>query len=473
MRKKSPCGIPTVVALLVALVSLLAVGCLPLSVPPAEITGRVVITETIESSTQIPALPNDYVFWIVRLSVKNVSYKYPVEVNRQAFYTGGQWTITSRNTSFVYYSYAISETLSLSVGQSGQFIALFAFPRTAKVQEVQVVYQGQEPYSSCALILEGTAEAYNWDNKSSIGKIPPRSYAPLALAILYGVLLAVVRFYPEVSTILKRNKMIRHEIRVRHSRFHKVVFHPISGIAVVIAGGVAIYYLFPLIGSKAVTVALAVAAPLWYVLITRIYEVIQDERWKDYSQAYTGSLWWPLLLKRRGPRFKCIAALACQYVEHGTILDIGTGPGRLPLLLSEMAPHTKCIGVDIRRILLSDAVQDAIKNKCCDRVSFVQANVQALPFADQTFDMVISMFSLHQWRDRKKGVAELYRVLKNEGVVLILVGRSLIYPGKVSIFDLVMRRSAKYLTNVLQDAGFKDIKITYFDIVELQIIGRK
>jgi len=195
-------------------------------------------------------------------------------------------------------------------------------------------------------------------------------------------------------------------------------------------------------------------------------------RWKAYSRAYRTELW-KSVISGRERLFKKIAVESPLYLAHGTILDVGTGPGRLPLLMTEGAPNVKCIGIDLEPILLNDGRRKALTTQAHNRPSFILSDVQALPFRDQSFDMVISTMSLHQWPNRQKGATELLRVLKDGGIAIIFVGRIQLYPGKVGIFDFVMRKSAKCLASIFESAGFKDIKITYPQFDLLKFVGRK
>lgn len=186
-------------------------------------------------------------------------------------------------------------------------------------------------------------------------------------------------------------------------------------------------------------------------------------RWNVYSRAYhlrwgIPNPFWFITIYTRGSLFKNNAITAFKYMSRGTILDIGTGSGRQPSLLVEMAPNITAVGVDIQPILIHDAQQRTRQKKNYDRISFLLADVQALPFANQSFDMVTSTMSLHQWPDRRKGVIEIRRVLKDKGIAVILVGNGFV-------------RKAE-LEAIFEDVGFKDIQIAQKDMV-LQIIGQK
>lgn len=196
-------------------------------------------------------------------------------------------------------------------------------------------------------------------------------------------------------------------------------------------------------------------------------------RWNTYRRAYTGSPDWPVILHLRKKMFLRAATTACLHLAHGIVLDVGTGPGRLPLLLAEQAPNLTCIGIDIEEVLLRDAVRDARQNQGHDRISFLKADACALPFQDQSFDAVISMFSLHLWSYQDKAVAELRRVLKDEGLAVVMVGRRYVCHRKFWPLDYVTKDSAKSMKALLHDAGFGDVEITYFEYGAMQIVGQK
>lgn len=190
--------------------------------------------------------------------------------------------------------------------------------------------------------------------------------------------------------------------------------------------------------------------------------------WWAHCMAYTNPFWQDTL-RQRETVFKHSVAVACLYSTHGTMLDVGTGSGRLPLLLAQLAPEITCIGVDLKPILLKEAQQRSIRDQCDDRVSFLCADAQALPFTDRSFDWVVCVASLHQWHDRKKGIIELYRVLKDGGVGLILVGT-----GIMRLFDFFNRNPTndRDIGATFQIAGFKDVKTSHQNRF-LQVMGRK
>ncbi len=184
--------------------------------------------------------------------------------------------------------------------------------------------------------------------------------------------------------------------------------------------------------------------------------------------AYTNPFWQGVLHQREAV-FKHSVGVICLYSAHGKMLDVGTGSARLPLLLAQLAPEITCIGVDLNQTLIKEAQKRSIEDKCDDRVSFLCADAQELPFADQSFDWVVCVASMHQWHNRRKGVMEIYRVLKDGGVGLILVGIEI-----MQLFDFFNRNqnNDRDIGATFQIAGFKDVKTSQQNRF-LQVIGRK
>lgn len=260
MGKNRLCAIQTILAFCIVLVSLLAGGCFHSqpSTPPAQITGRVIISQKVESSASMPTLPNDYIFWIVNLTIKNVAYASPIEIDSKAFslnytgYSSSPWT----SQTYTYYICAFSKPGSLPVGQSGEFTILLAVPPIFSVATIQVVYQGSNPPSFGTLTLEEKAAAYDWDTQTVTAKMP--SHDNLVVAILVCFLLAAVRWYPDVRRIIRRDRVVKSETRIMKTSLDRTLNHPILGILVIIIVGLVIYYLYPSIGYKALIPAIVI-----------------------------------------------------------------------------------------------------------------------------------------------------------------------------------------------------------------------
>jgi demethylmenaquinone methyltransferase/2-methoxy-6-polyprenyl-1,4-benzoquinol methylase len=105
----------------------------------------------------------------------------------------------------------------------------------------------------------------------------------------------------------------------------------------------------------------------------------------------------------------------------GPILDLCTGTGDLALTYDREAKGTvPIIGADFSHEMLLRATKKASAVGAGERVKFVEADAQALPFADNTFQLVTVAFGLRNVTDTDKGLAEMVRVTRPAGRVAIL-----------------------------------------------------
>lgn len=98
--------------------------------------------------------------------------------------------------------------------------------------------------------------------------------------------------------------------------------------------------------------------------------------------------------------------------KHGRILDIGTGPGLLPIEIVKMAPEVTIDGIDLAKGMIQLAQANAEKAGVADRITFQVGDGNKLSFEDESFDMVISTGSFHAWKNPVRVIDECYRVLK-------------------------------------------------------------
>lgn len=104
------------------------------------------------------------------------------------------------------------------------------------------------------------------------------------------------------------------------------------------------------------------------------------------------------------------------------ILDLCTGTGDLALAYSKKAdPETTIIGADFCHEMLEIAKQKQSTAKIStERMDFVEADAQYLPFRDDTFQIVCVSFGLRNVSDTAKGLAEMSRVCAPGGSVVVL-----------------------------------------------------
>jgi len=102
-----------------------------------------------------------------------------------------------------------------------------------------------------------------------------------------------------------------------------------------------------------------------------------------------------------------------------TILDVATGTGDLAIAALKLNPK-KVIGVDIAEDMV-DIGKKKVKEKKLEKIIHLQVgDSEDLQFNDNTFDAAIVAFGVRNFENLEKGLSEMYRVLNNNGMVMIL-----------------------------------------------------
>jgi ubiquinone/menaquinone biosynthesis C-methylase UbiE len=102
-------------------------------------------------------------------------------------------------------------------------------------------------------------------------------------------------------------------------------------------------------------------------------------------------------------------------VPGSTLLDVGCGTGAVALgAAAWIGPEGQVIGSDIAGAMVFLAQQTAL-DQGATRVDFCQMDAQRLGFPDGSFDAVTCAFSLFQFPDMGRTLAEMRRVLKEGG----------------------------------------------------------
>ena len=115
----------------------------------------------------------------------------------------------------------------------------------------------------------------------------------------------------------------------------------------------------------------------------------------DIGRTYTA---------RRQSDPRIAAAIECALEGCRSILNVGAGSG-------SYEPRS-------REVIALEPSRTMISQRTVDAFPAVQGRAEALPFADDSFDAVLGILTVHHWKDRDKGFAECSRVARSRAVFL-------------------------------------------------------
>ncbi len=101
------------------------------------------------------------------------------------------------------------------------------------------------------------------------------------------------------------------------------------------------------------------------------------------------------------------------------ILDIATGTGDLAINLAKIK-DAKITGLDISNGMLSIAKEKVKKKNLQDKIKLILGDSEKLPFNDNQFDAITVGYGVRNFENLDKGLQEIYRVLKPNGVFVVL-----------------------------------------------------
>jgi SAM-dependent methyltransferase len=111
------------------------------------------------------------------------------------------------------------------------------------------------------------------------------------------------------------------------------------------------------------------------------------------------------------------ALLSLLPPRAGSLLDIGTGTGRLLELAADRVD--RAVGIDMSRDMLALARARIAERGLAHRCAVRQGDMYRLPFGDGAFDAVVLGMVLHYAEDPAAAIAEAVRVTHPEGVLVI------------------------------------------------------
>jgi ubiquinone/menaquinone biosynthesis C-methylase UbiE len=162
---------------------------------------------------------------------------------------------------------------------------------------------------------------------------------------------------------------------------------------------------------------------------------------------------------------------ALQLQPGMRVLDVGCGTGDDVRALAEIAgEHGRACGVDFSQVMIDEATKRGVPKNA----EFLRASAEQLPYGDATFDAARAERVFQHLQHPDAAAHELHRVLKPDGIVMLLDQdwETLVVAGSEKALTRKICRTfadhgangwaGRYHRGLLTRAGFRDVAVTPF-----------
>ena len=101
------------------------------------------------------------------------------------------------------------------------------------------------------------------------------------------------------------------------------------------------------------------------------------------------------------------------------ILDVATGTGDLAIAAMKLNPE-KISGIDISQKMLAIGKIKIDRKGYKGKIDLIEADSENIPFCDSVFDVAMVAFGVRNFSDPLKGLKEMRRVIRPEGMIMVL-----------------------------------------------------
>jgi demethylmenaquinone methyltransferase/2-methoxy-6-polyprenyl-1,4-benzoquinol methylase len=139
----------------------------------------------------------------------------------------------------------------------------------------------------------------------------------------------------------------------------------------------------------------------------------------------------------QGWRKKALAKL--ENLQPKRMLDVATGTGDVAIMAARLLKPEKIIGIDISRGMLEGGRKKIQQHDLQDVIELQTGDSETINFPQNTFDAVTVAFGVRNFENLEKGLAEIYRVLKPGGRLVVLEFSKPFVPGFKQVFNWYTR----------------------------------
>jgi SAM-dependent methyltransferase len=203
------------------------------------------------------------------------------------------------------------------------------------------------------------------------------------------------------------------------------------------------------------------AIALLFGIATAAYLLVQVRK----PSRYVGRLFISLMNRHHAPLIEW-GLRDLVIAPDAAVIDIGCGGGRSLATLAARAPQGTVCGIDYADGSVAAARAGNAALIAAGRVAVLRATVSQLPFPNRRFTLATAFETHYYWPDLRRDLAEVRRVLRPAGTLLLVAEASATDTGVSAIEDLIMKAmrasypSGQALRAAMTDAGFEAVEVT-------------
>jgi len=174
-----------------------------------------------------------------------------------------------------------------------------------------------------------------------------------------------------------------------------------------------------------------------------------------HPHGWIGRYLLPILWNRRNAALNESALIRLRLEAGDRVLDVGFGGGYLIDQMLAKIPKGHVSGIDASEVMVEQGRRRFAKPMAEKRLDLQCALADSLPYSNEHFHKVVSVNSLFYWPDLRKGLSEIYRVLTDKGVlVLVYTCRRDLDKRGFSSYGVRSFEDGE-VTSVLRECGFR------------------
>jgi demethylmenaquinone methyltransferase/2-methoxy-6-polyprenyl-1,4-benzoquinol methylase len=116
---------------------------------------------------------------------------------------------------------------------------------------------------------------------------------------------------------------------------------------------------------------------------------------------------------------KKVIRIISKSFEKPDILDVATGTGDLAIAAMKLNP-SRITGIDISLKMLEIGKEKIERKGFSGKIKLMPGDSENIPFSDSVFDVAMVAFGVRNFSDPLKGLSEMRRVIRNEGMIVVL-----------------------------------------------------